>query len=683
MATVLIVDDRAASREVVRATLDHGGHQVIEAADGELALALVQERHPDLIIADVLMPGMDGYGFVRELRADPATAGTPVLFYTANYRPEEAGPLAEAYGVATVLPKSASPLELLAAVDDELRRRPPPLTGRPDALLSQHLHTVNAKLLEKVDSLHESQAQLSTIAELSPVGIAVGTAGAMATYANPRLAEIAGTAASELLGTGWLRCLPAECRADLLAPGPGGGESTRRRGRVRLGDETRWIDAVIRRTADGDGNLTGFVAVIDDVTSVVAEQLRRRAEEREREVEERRQITERLDSLAHMSGAVAHDFNNLLNVILSFGEFVADAVSTAVGARLTEVQATAIRADLDRIGHAGRRAAHLAHQLLTFGGREVVQPVVVDVNAIVRQVCRMIDGSIGRQVTLRTLLDPGLRRVRIDGKQLGQVLLNLAINARDAMPAGGELAIRTGNAPGPDGESVHIEVTDTGEGMAPEVVRRAVEPFFTTRPRGQGTGLGLATAYGIVRQAGGELDIDSTVGRGTTVHIYLPATEEPVSAAGRPPAGPGPTGRTILVVEDEDGVREVAIRILDTAGYTVLAAANGEEALAIAGGFQAPIDAVLTDVVMPRMNGAELADALRATRPETPILYMSGYAAPLMTQQGLLEPGVTVLGKPFTRSQLLDALSTTLAGTDNERSASGQLRPDRGESIVR
>jgi two-component system, cell cycle sensor histidine kinase and response regulator CckA len=657
VATVLIVDDRAASREVARAALDHGGHRVLEAADGRQALALVQDRHPDLIIADVLMPGMDGYEFVRELRADPVTAATPVLFYTANFAPEEAGPLAEAYGVATVLPKSASPLELLAAVDDELRRHPSPLAGQPDALLAQHLHTVNAKLLEKVDSLHESQAQLSTIAEMSPVGIAVGTAGGVATYANPRLAEIAGVAPGELLGTGWLRCLPPECRADLLAPGPGSAESSRRRGQVRLGDETRCIDAVIRRTADGDGCLTGFVAVIDDVTSVVAAEERRRAEEREREIEERRQIADRLDSLARMSGAVAHDFNNLLNVILSFGEFVREAVDSAVGSDLTDVQATAIRADLDRIGSAGRRAAHLAHQLLTFGGREVVQPTVVDVNAVVREVCRMIDGSIGRQVALRPHLDPDLRRVRIDGNQLGQVLLNLAVNARDAMPGGGELVIRTHN----DGESVHIEVIDNGEGMAPDVVERAVEPFFTTRPRGQGSGLGLATAYGIVRQAGGHLVIDSSVGRGTTVHLYLPATEDRVEPAGPAPAGPGPTGRTILVADDEDGVREVAIRILDRAGYTVLAAANGEEALAVAGGYAGSIDAVLTDVVMPRMNGAELAAALRETRPATPVLYMSGYAAPLMTQQGLLEPGVTVLGKPFTRAQLLDALGATLA----------------------
>jgi PAS domain S-box-containing protein len=673
MATILIVDDRATSREVARATLDHGGHRVIEAGDGRQALALIGDARPDLVIADVLMPGMDGYGFVRELRADPATSSIPVLFYTANYRPEEAGPLAEAYGVTTVLPKSVDPVELLAAVDDALRRNPEPVRRTFDpSLLSQHLHTVNAKLLENVDSLFESQAQLSTIAELSPVGIVVGTAGGLATYANPRLAEIARAPANELLGAGWLRCLPPNCRNDLLDSGARDAGPLRCRGRVALGDgSTPWIDVVIRHTSDSDGSRSGFVAMIDDVTSVVEAEERRRAEEREREIEERRRIEQRFDSLAQLSGAVAHEFNNLLNVILSFDDFVLEAVDVAVGNELSEVQAAAIRADLDRISHAGRRAAHLAHQLLTFGGREVVQPTVIDVNAIVNDVRRMIDGSIGQQVAISTRLDPDLRRVHADGSQLSQVLLNLAANARDAMPDGGDLSIRTSNSTGtgqPDGGAdnphVHIEVSDTGEGMAPEIVQRAIEPFFTTRPKGHGAGLGLATAYGLIRQAGGELGIDSAVGQGTTIHIYLPATDQPLETNSRTTASHVSAGQTILVAEDEDGVREVVVRILTSAGYQVLAAANGEEALAVAHGHHGAIHAVLTDVVMPRMNGAELAEALHDTRPAMPVLYMSGFAAPLMTEQGLLEPGVTVLGKPFTRTQLLDALRATFTAAE-------------------
>lgn len=651
MATVLVVDDLAASREVARAALDQAGHRVIEAADGRNALTLLTEDHPDLVVTDVLMPGMDGYGLVRELRADPATAHIPVLFYTAHYRPDEARPLAEAHGVAAVVPKSAGAVVLLAAVAEALQHRPTRLADHlTTGLISQHLDTVNAKLVEKVDSLHESRAQLSTIAELAPVGIVVGVAGGVATYVNPRLTEITLTPAQRLLGTAWLRCVPPRHHDEILHPSTADPAVLRYRGRLQLTTGApQWLDVVIRHTCDSEGVPAGFVAMIDDVTAVIQAEQDKRAEERQR-------AGERFDSLARMAGAVAHDFNNLLNVILSFDEFVAEAITATVGTELTPAQAAAVRADLDQINHAGRRAAHLAHQLLTFGGREVVQPTVLDVNAVVQDARALIDSRIGRHVAVSTQLDPNLRRVHADGSQLCQVLLNLAVNARDAMPGGGDLLIRTSN----DGRHVHLEVTDAGEGMPPDVVEHAIEPFFTTRPKGHGAGLGLATAYGIVRQAGGELEIASTVGKGTTIHIHLPAIDRPPETPAPPAETCSASARTILLAEDEDGIREVVTRILTTAGYQVLAAANGEEAMALADSHAGTIHAVLTDVVMPRLNGAELGRALCLARPATPILYMSGYAAPLMTDQGLLPAGVTVLSKPFTKAQLLDALRTTL-----------------------
>ncbi|HET9517624.1 MAG TPA: response regulator [Actinoplanes sp.] len=648
MATVLVVDDLATSREIARSTLDHAGHRVITAIDGPDALQQLATDHADLVVADMLMPRMDGYGLVRELRADPATADIPVLFYTANYLPEEAEALAGAHGVAGVVPKSADPLELLSAVSAALQHRPIRL---PDdlttGLLSQHLEAVNAKLVEKVGSLHESQAKLSTVAELAPVGIVVGDADGAATYVNPRFTEITRASAGELLGTGWLRCLPSQRREDFLRPGTAEAAVPRWRVQRELADGTaQWLDVLVRHTRNNDGTPIGFVAIVDDVTA-----------EMQAEVEERSRIAERFDSLARMAGAVAHDFNNLLNVILAFDDFVAEAIADATGTELTQQAADAIQADLEKINHAGRRAAHLAHQLLTFGGREIVESTVIDVNAVVRDACTMICSSIGRNVAVTTDLAADLRRVRADGSQLCQVLLNLAANARDAMPAGGELTIRTSNT----SDNVHIEVIDSGEGMSADVAERAIEPFFTTRPKGHGEGLGLATAYGIVRQAGGELHIDSAVGSGTTVHILLPAVDEPVEAPTTPSAAPAPSVCTILLAEDEDGIREVVTRVLTGAGYHVLAAANGEEALAIAESHAGTIEVVLTDVVMPRLNGAELGQALQRTRPETPILYMSGYAAPLMTEQGLLPPGVSVLSKPFTKTQLLDAVRATLA----------------------
>jgi two-component system cell cycle sensor histidine kinase/response regulator CckA len=665
VATVLVVDDRATNREVARLTLDDGGHHVIEATAGREALDLARRLHPDVVVADVIMPGMDGYEFVHQLRADAGTADIPVLLYTADYRPQEAQPLAAAYGVTRVVPKSADPDELLAAVEQALLGRPAP--AAPPAVTTDDLRTVNARLVEKVLALDESEARFAALADLSPVGIVSGGTDLNASYVNPRLADITGVPGAQLLGQGWLRCLTPGDRYRLLRDGlPAGPAGSY--GEVDLAGGRRWLHTTVRQI-DDDTAEAGFVATIDDVTALVEAEQLRYAEEREREAAERRRIAERFDSLARLSGAVAHDFNNMLNIILSFGEFTRDALDEAVGAPLSAAAAAPMLADLDKIHRAGQRAAHLAHQLLTFGGREVVQPTVLSPNAVVEEVRELAEATIGRQITLVTRLEPAVRNILADGTQLTQVLLNLAINSRDAMPHGGRLTLQTGNvdererpAGLAEADYIRISVLDEGEGMTPEVLDRAVEPFFTTKPKGQGTGLGLATAYGIVRQAAGELIIDSVPGQGTSVHLFLPSTTSPVpSAAGTVLASAAGAGRTILLADDEDGVREVASRILTKAGYTVLAAANGQEALQIARTHPGPIDGVLSDVVMPHMNGPELAAALREVRPGTPVLYMSGFADPLMTDQGLLESGVTVIGKPFATADLLAAVGETLA----------------------
>jgi PAS domain S-box-containing protein len=663
MTTVLVVDDRATNRELARAALDDGGYRVLEAVEGHQALAIARRDHPDVVLTDVLMPGMDGYQFVRELREDPATADIPVLFYTANYREDEAQPLAGAFGVSRVLSKSADPMELLRAVDAALRDRPASVAPPAPDVDARHLTTVNAKLLEKVQALDESEARFAAMAEACPMGIVIGDRDGRATYVNPRLSEITGTPAADLLGEGWQCCLGEEHRRDLRA------DDRRHREQITLRGSQRWLTVLTRAVRDSEGTATGLVAMIDDITEVVADEERRHAEQHEREREARRQATARFDSLTRLAGGVAHDFNNLLNVILSFAEFVQESVAEAGGTLLTAEHARAVLDDVEQIHRAGQRAAHLAHQLLAFGGREVVRPAHVDLNTLVGQVLDMIAGTIGRHVSLSTDLDPALRPVLADASQLTQILINLAVNARDAMPDGGRMHLATANVAAdacphlaglPAGDYVHVAVTDSGHGMSAEVARQAMEPFYTTKPRGQGTGLGLATSYGVIRQAGGELVIDSRPGYGTTMHIYLPATDQPA----QPPAAARTDGivegRTVLVAEDEDGVRDAVVRLLVRAGYQVLPAANGRDALAIAEGHDGAIHGLLTDVVMPVMNGRELAEALRRIRPEVPVLFMSGYAAPLMTEQGLLEAGVTVLGKPFTKADLLAALDTLI-----------------------
>ncbi|HKT01620.1 MAG TPA: response regulator [Rugosimonospora sp.] len=666
MATVLVVDDRATNREFARATLDLGGHLVLEAVGGREGLAVARERHPDVVLADVLMPGMDGYEFALHLRGSAETGDIPVLLYSANYRPDEAGPLAEAYGVTRVLAKSGDPGELLAAVEAALHDRPvPPRERCGTELVSRHLKAVNAKLLEKVHALDESEARFATIAELSPIGIVVGDLDMLARYVNPRLGQITGCTADDLLGTGWLRCVPADERTAVAATVPAPGAGIRCHGRIELPGGTRWLNVHIGQLSDSEQRPVGFVATVDDVTPMIEAEERRHAAEREREERERRRMVERFDSLARLCGGVAHDFNNLLNIIMSFTDFAAESVGAAAGMLLSPAEAKAIRDDLEQVGHASRRAAHLTHQLLTFGGREIVQPTVISVNALVEEVCGTIADTLGRHVTVAAELDPDLRDTKADAAQLSQVLVNLADNAREAMPEGGRLRWRTGNVTStgdrvPPGEYVHIAVIDDGVGMPPEVVEHAIEPFFTTKPKGQGTGLGLATAYGVVRQAGGHLSLESQPGRGTTVHIYLPATDEARRGTDPQSTAHPATGQTILIAEDEDGMREVACRIVSNAGYRVLSASDGEEALAVLDR-HGPVDALLTDVVMPRMNGPELVRALHQRFPHLPVLYMSGFAAPLMTAQGVPEPGAAVLGKPFTKAQLLEALRATLA----------------------
>ncbi|MET0496164.1 MAG: response regulator [Actinoplanes sp.] len=673
MTTVLIVDDRAINREVTRATLDHGGYDVIEASEGHEALALVRARHPDVVLTDVLMPGMDGYEFAHELRNDPATAGIPVLFYTANYREDEALPLAATLRVSKVLSKSADPAELLKAVDDALHDRPDPVSDTTFA--AQHVTTVNAKLLENINALDLSEARFATMAQASPIGIVIGDPHGLASYVNPRLSEITHSHGAELLGRGWQMCLSPEHRQALddgpdrsfdLDPG-----ERRHRAQITLPDgQSRWLTVLIRAVYDDERQETGFVAIIDDVTAVVEADEQRREKELEREREAREQVTARFDSLARLAGGVAHDFNNMLNIILSSNELIAESVSEGSGSVLTDAGAQAILGDIDQVHRAGQRAANLTHQLLAFGGREAAKPAPVDINTLINEVHDMIAGSVGQYVTITTELDPRLSQVLADAGQLTQVLINLAVNARDAMPEGGQLRLRTANAHVEThrhvtnlatGDYVHIAVTDTGHGMAADVARQAMEPFFTTKPRGQGNGLGLATSYGVIKQTGGELVIESSPGYGTTMHIYLPATEQRMRTTTPVAITAAAHSQTILVAEDEDALRDAVCRHLNQAGYHVLSAPNGRDALVIAQQHPDVIDVLLTDVVMPVMNGRELARKLHTIRPEVTVIFMSGYAAPLMTEQGLLDPDVTLLAKPFTKAQLLNAL-TVLTG---------------------
>ena len=385
---------------------------------------------------------------------------------------------------------------------------------------------------------------------------------------------------------------------------------------------------------------------------------------------------QRMDSLGQLAGGVAHDFNNLLAVILSYSTFVArrlDAAAQSSG----DASWDEARADMAHIQQAVDRAGALTRQLLAFASREAIRPLALDLNEVIGGVEELLRRAIGEHIELTTSLAEGLRPILADPGKLEQVLVNLAVNARDAMPGGGTLTIATENvaadASSADGSSadadgrphlVRLRVSDTGSGMTPDVIEHVFEPFFTTKAVGQGTGLGLATVYGILTQAGADIQISSQPGDGTTFTIVLPVTTEAAPPAAQiAPAAQEPRGKTVLLVEDGAELREVARRILADAGYRVIAAASGPEALDIARAHEGPIDLLITDIVMPEMLGLEVAERMQAIKPATAVLYMSGFAWPLLAAQGRLSPDTVLLEKPFSVAELLERAGQALNRT--------------------
>jgi PAS domain S-box-containing protein len=390
---------------------------------------------------------------------------------------------------------------------------------------------------------------------------------------------------------------------------------------------------------DADGQTYAVCTIATDITE------RRRSAEERAELEARLAQAQRLESVGQLAGGVAHDFNNLLSVIL-----------TCVGFAQRELPSEhPVYDDIEEIGRAADRAAALTRQLLMFSRREVVTPQVVDAGALVRNLERLLTRTLSERVALRIAIGPDIAPVLIDPAQLEQVLVNLAVNARDAMPQGGTLSIAVGAVDG----GVRITVADDGMGMPPDVRERAFEPFFTTKPAGDGTGLGLATVHGVVTDAGGTVAIDSEIGGGTVLTIFLPATVEGAVVA-EEPAAPGERAHgtaRVLVVEDQDPVRRQAVRILDAHGYAVRDAASADEALAA----WEPVDVLVTDVVMPGMSGQQLAEHARERTPGLRVVFMSGHTDDVLVHEGARQRDLAFVQKPFTRDSLLRAVEEALA----------------------
>ncbi|MDP1922798.1 MAG: response regulator [Myxococcales bacterium] len=667
MKRALLVEDAEQTPSLLQTLLEEHGWQVTSADNGAEALDKARHELPDLVISDLVMPVMDGLMLLRRWRADERLSLVPFIICTATFTDAEDERLALSLGADAFLIKPTTPDDFISKLDAALSRvatgapRPPTAAGDESEAgmklynqgLVRKLEAKSHQLRAAYQALRVEHAELRmkdrAIAALSQ-GIAITDAHAgdnPIVYASPSFEKLTGYAASELIGR--------NCRL-LQGPLTDAGSVTRIREAIAAGRACTvellnyrkdgapfWNSMTISPVLDEQGRLTHFVGVQTDVTE-------------RRNLEQELRQSQKMEVAGQLAAGIAHDFNNLLSVILSYSIYVSDELDPK----------SPLREELDEVRKAGERAAALVRQLMAFSRRQRLQPEVLDLAYVVRDMEKMLRRLVGAQIDLSLLAASPGGSIEADPTQVEQVVMNLAVNARDAMTGSGMLTVEVSNVeldatyaashadvlPGP---YVMLAVSDTGMGMSPSTLEHIFEPFFTTKEKGKGTGLGLATVFGIVKQTRAHLWVTSEPGRGTTFKVYFPRVDQAATTA-QPAAAPPVSLRgteTILLVEDDDQVRVMEAQLLRRQGYTVLDAHNGGEAFLIAERYGNDIELLVTDVVLPRMSGHQLAERMRHQRPLMKVLFTSGYTEDAVAQQATLESGAHFLQKPLTASTLL------------------------------
>jgi PAS domain S-box-containing protein len=641
-ARILIVDDERHNRQLLEIMLAPEGFHLLTAASGAEALALVAQQPPDLILLDIMMPGMDGYEVAGKIKNDLATKNIPIIMVTA-LDDRKARMLGLSAGAEDLLTKPVDRVELCMRVRNLLRLK---AYGEYYDKYSQMLER---EVGSRTADLVESERLYRSTFDAAPVGIVhVGLDGQWLRV-NQRLCDLLGYSREELQS-------PAV--QELLQPEEVAGEAESFRRMVagtldrHVVDEKRyrrrdggfmWARVNMSVHRDAEDQSPHFISVIEDITE------RRTLEAQVRQAN-------KMDAIGRLASGVAHDFNNLLTVILGFAELM-----TANSALASHHEK-----DLGEIIKAAQRAAGLTKQLLAFSRQQALHGVPLDVNGLITDMTGMLARLIGEDIEVALALAPNLSPALADRGQLEQVVMNLVVNARDAMPGGGSVTIETADVE-LDNSSFHEEaivpghyvmlaITDTGRGMTKETQRRLFEPFFTTKEPGQGTGLGLSTTYGIVKQSKGYIWVYSEPGLGTTFKVYWPRSSRDVPLQVSTSVLTAPVkdaSETVLLVEDEASVRQLSKRILDHAGYRVLEAANGDDAERVFAHHAGSIDLVVTDVIMPGCGGPELLSRLQAREPALRVLYMSGYTDQSAAQKAGIDRGLPFVQKPFTAEELV------------------------------
>lgn len=673
---ILVVDDAAENRYMLSSLLERH-HEVLTAGNGREAWRILAREPVDLVITDILMPEMDGFQLCLQLRATPELATIPLVFYTATYTDERDEELALRIGAQRFIRKPVEPASFLRVIDEVLdsmaefppEEGTPPLEPSRDELKLYSQRLV-AKLEEKMQALEtevrerkrierelrESESKYRHLVQHSNDAIYL-LEGERFVIVNDKFQEIFGISLEELNRPDFsFYELVAEKSRPLIR------ERARRLARGEQLEQKYEFTAL-----SGDGReieVEASVSYIRYGDRLATQGILRDITERKR-LEAQLLQAQKLEGIGRLAGGIAHDFNNFLTAIAGYTHLLLQAV--APGSHLAD--------DLEQIEQAVGRATRLTRQLLAFSRKSSQDIRIFNLNRVVSEMEQMLSRLVSENIVLTTRLDPTLGFVRADPGQMEQVIMNIVVNAVDAMPGGGRLTIETCNVdldeeaarhyvslgPGP---CVMLAISDTGSGMDPDTTRHIFEPFFTTKQHGEGTGLGLSTVYGIVRQSGGGISVDSRPGAGTSFRILFPRQDR--LGEDREQEEPPPESiqgqETVLVVEDSQPVRAMVVRTLQHHGYRVVEAGNARETMRLMAEWAEPPDVLLTDVVMPGIDGPELARRLLASWPDLKVILISGYSLDPAMMVDLPENQVGFIQKPFSPRTLLRQIRDLVDG---------------------